>query len=70
MGGAGAPGNLEEGAKTQVWLAVSDDKEALVSGKYFYHKKIKSYHPAADDLSLQQGLLKACSRISGVTFPN
>lgn len=32
MGGAGAPDNLEKGYQTQVWLAVSDDAEAKVSG--------------------------------------
>ena len=41
MGGASAPDNLEEGATTQVWLATSDDKDALVSGKYFYHKMLR-----------------------------
>jgi len=69
MGGAGAPDSLEEGPKTQAWLAVSNDKESLVSGKYFYHKKRWGYNPAADDTSVQQGLLQACERISGVSFP-
>ena len=44
MGGPGAPDSLEEGLATQVWLAVSEEKEALVSGKYFYHKKLRSFH--------------------------
>jgi NAD(P)-dependent dehydrogenase (short-subunit alcohol dehydrogenase family) len=70
MGGYGAPDSLEEGPKTQVWLAVSNDKEALVSGTYFYHKKRRSYNPVADDTSLQQRLLQTCERISGVSFPD
>ena len=41
MGGAGAPDNLEEGFLTQAWLAVSNDKEAKVTGQYFYHRKAK-----------------------------
>src|SRR4030095_1717305 len=43
MGGAGAPDNLEKGFETQVWLAVSNDPEARVSGYYFHHKKKKNY---------------------------
>ena len=35
MGGPGAPVSVEEGARTQVWLAVSQDKDVLVSGRYF-----------------------------------
>ncbi|HEX8505605.1 MAG TPA: SDR family NAD(P)-dependent oxidoreductase, partial [Hymenobacter sp.] len=37
MGGAGAPDSLEEGTKTQVWLATSQDPAATVTGQYFYH---------------------------------
>src|SRR5690606_29347568 len=53
MGGPGAPGNLEMGFQTQTWLAVSNDAEALVSGRYFYHKKEKHYSPIADDVEKQ-----------------
>src|SRR5579862_8085422 len=38
MGGAGAPDDLNEGHRTQVWLAVSQDPAALVTGEYFYHR--------------------------------
>jgi hypothetical protein len=69
MGGAGAPDSLEEAPKTQAWLAVSNDKDALVSGKYFYHKRLKSYNPAADNKSLQERLIEACEKISGIPFP-
>lgn len=48
MGGASAPDNLEQGAQTQSWLAVSEEKEALVSGRYFHHKSERKYHPLAD----------------------
>jgi NAD(P)-dependent dehydrogenase (short-subunit alcohol dehydrogenase family) len=43
MGGRGAPDNLEKGAETQAWLAVSNDKEAKVSGRYFYHMREKPF---------------------------
>src|ERR1700678_2123979 len=36
MGGAGAPDDLEEGYRTQVWLAASDDAAAKVTGEYFF----------------------------------
>ena len=39
MGGRSAPDNLQKGVETQVWLAVSNDEKAKVSGKYFYHQK-------------------------------
>jgi NAD(P)-dependent dehydrogenase (short-subunit alcohol dehydrogenase family) len=68
LGGAGAPDSLADGPKTQVWLAVSNDEKALVSGKYFYHQKRREYHPAADNITIQEGFLAACERISGVKF--
>jgi NAD(P)-dependent dehydrogenase (short-subunit alcohol dehydrogenase family) len=69
MGGPNAPDDLEEGYKTQVWLASSNDPKALVNGKYFFHKKIHSVHPAASDISLQEDFLTQCARISGIQFP-
>jgi NAD(P)-dependent dehydrogenase (short-subunit alcohol dehydrogenase family) len=66
MGGAGAPDSLEDGPKTQAWLAVSDDAAALVSGKYFYHKKLKGFHPVAADAEVQERFLKECEKLSGV----
>ncbi len=69
MGGPGAPDSLEEGPATQVWLAVSEEKEALVSGKYFYHKKLRSSLPAAADTAVQEKYISECARLSGVSFP-
>ena len=43
MGGRGAPDNLDKGYETQSWLAVSNDEEAKVSGRYFFHKREKNY---------------------------
>jgi hypothetical protein len=31
-----APGDLQNGYETLVWLSTSNDKEALVKGKYFF----------------------------------
>jgi NAD(P)-dependent dehydrogenase (short-subunit alcohol dehydrogenase family) len=66
MGGPGAPDNLEEGFKTQAWLAVSDDKDALVTGKYFYHKSQRPHLPAAANIETQNHFLSACAELSGV----
>ena len=69
MGGPGAPDSLEEAPKTQIWLATSQEKEALVSGKYFYHKKLRNFHPAAVDAATQERYLAECARLSGVSLP-
>ena len=69
MGGRGAPVSIEEGARTQVWLAVSKEKEALVSGRYFSHLRQRSCHPAAADPAVQDKYLSECARLSGVVFP-
>jgi NAD(P)-dependent dehydrogenase (short-subunit alcohol dehydrogenase family) len=69
MGGPQAPDNLELGGETQVWLAVSTEREAVVSGKYLYHKEIRSAHPAASDVNFQNQLIGACAQITGVELP-
>jgi NAD(P)-dependent dehydrogenase (short-subunit alcohol dehydrogenase family) len=69
MGGAGAPDDLQKGAETQAWLAISNDPDALVSGRYFFHKKEKNYLPLADNISLQEDYLKLCEQITGIRFP-
>jgi NAD(P)-dependent dehydrogenase (short-subunit alcohol dehydrogenase family) len=69
MGGRGAPDNIEDGVETQAWLAVSNDKEAKVSGRYFYHRREKYFLPAAGDSAVQEKFLALCEEISGVAFP-
>ena len=70
MGGPQAPDDFEVGIETQVWLAVSAERDALVSGKYFYHKHIRSAHPAASDVNFQNQLLDACAQLTGVELPS
>lgn len=69
MGGSGAPGSLDEGAATQVWLATSDDPAALVSGRYL--KDLREEQPAqgVTDESYQDALLAALERRTGVPLP-
>jgi NAD(P)-dependent dehydrogenase (short-subunit alcohol dehydrogenase family) len=69
MGGAGATDDLDEGHRTQVWLAASDDPDAMVTGKYFYHRKVRTPNPSARDTDRQEELLAACKRFSGVELP-
>ena len=69
MGGPDAPDNLDAGHRTQVWLAVSEDPGATVTGKYFYHKLQRPPNPAVHDARLQDALLDACRRFSGVEMP-
>jgi len=66
MGGAFAPDNLQKGAETQSWLAVSDDMEVKVSGRYFFHKKEKNYLPAADNVALQEKFLELAEQITAL----
>ena len=69
MGGQGAPDDLQKGYETQVWLAVSDDEKAKVSGRYFYHRKESRHNPEANDASLQERFLSLCQEITGASFP-
>lgn len=69
MGGPNATGDLEKGYQTQVWLAVSDDPEARVSGCYFYHQQKRNHLEIADEITVQEAFLARCGEISGVEFP-
>jgi NAD(P)-dependent dehydrogenase (short-subunit alcohol dehydrogenase family) len=69
MGGSGAPGSLEQGAATQVWLATSDDPAALVSGRYFLDSREQEPAPAVRDERFQDALLDELARITGVDLP-
>jgi len=66
MGGRSAPGDLEQGAATQVWLAVSEEPGAKVTGRYFHHKQIQVAHLAASDVTVQDAFLAACEQLTGV----
>jgi NAD(P)-dependent dehydrogenase (short-subunit alcohol dehydrogenase family) len=70
MGGSSAPDDLYKGAETQAWLAVSGDPEALVSGKYFFHKKEKQSLSVANDEKVQELFLSLCENITAIPFPS
>jgi NAD(P)-dependent dehydrogenase (short-subunit alcohol dehydrogenase family) len=70
MGGPGAPDDFAAGAITQAWLAVSDEPEAAaVTGELFYHQQQSDAAPVARDPEVQEALLGACAKLSGVTLP-
>jgi len=69
MGGAEATDDLDQAHLTQVWLAASDQPEALVTGEYFYHLSRKGTLPAAHNVAMQDRLLAICERLSGIALP-
>jgi len=70
MGGPGAPDDLDQGHRTQVWLAVSDDPEARVTGKYFYHLRQRDPAPLTRSTELQEQLLAQCEALSKIALPD
>ncbi len=69
MGGPGAPDDLDAGHRTQVWLAVSTDPAAMVTGEYFFHMRPRTPLPATRDAERQEKLIEACKHFSGVDLP-
>ena len=69
MGGPGAPDDMEAARRTQVWLAVSEEPAAKVTGEYFYHMQRRSPLTATRDIERQDRLLDACKNISGINLP-
>jgi hypothetical protein len=67
MGGAGAPDDLAAGAVTQVWLAVSQDPAASVTGEHFYHQRPHRTHPDAHSTERQDALFAYCAELSGIS---
>ncbi|UII26031.1 SDR family NAD(P)-dependent oxidoreductase [Fulvivirga maritima] len=68
MGGGDATDNLQAGYETQVWLATSDDREALVSGRLFHHKEAQAPKKEVNEVVLQEQLLEICGKLSEVNW--
>ena len=66
MGGPSATDDLDQGHRTQVWLAASDDPDAKVSGDFFYHMRRRTPKAETRDVVVQNKLLEECRRLSGV----
>ena len=66
MGGASAPDDMEQAHLTQAWLAASDEPEAKMTGRYFYHLRPLAPNPQAGNAALQDRLIAICADLSGV----
>jgi NAD(P)-dependent dehydrogenase (short-subunit alcohol dehydrogenase family) len=66
MGGPGAPDDLSKGALTQAWLAVSDEPDARVTGRYLHHQKPSPMNPVARRHDVQDRLIASLRDITGV----
>lgn len=58
--------DLDQGHRTQVWLAASDDAAAKVTGEYFYHMRTKEPKAVTRDVEAQERLIEAFAKFSGV----
>lgn len=58
MGGPGAPDSLEEGHRTQEWLATAPASEIRPrTGGYWFHRRTRNPHPAALDPAFRDELI-------------
>jgi NAD(P)-dependent dehydrogenase (short-subunit alcohol dehydrogenase family) len=69
MGGAGAPDDLVQGHVTQVWLAVSDDRRAKDTGRYWYHQQTQAPARVTNDPAFHEALTDELGRLTGVALP-
>jgi short-subunit dehydrogenase len=64
MANYNAPDSLLDGSQTQVWLASTGD--VTYSGKYYYHLKESNYSLKADDIDMQEQLIKKYEQITDI----
>lgn len=69
LGGPNATDDVEPGADTQVWLATSDDPDALVSGRFLKRRQVLEPNPQALDVELQERLLDRLADLTGIALP-
>ena len=70
MGGPGAPDDLDEGHRTQVWLATAPEGEVDPrTGGYWRHRATREPHAAARDPRFQDAVLDALRRRTGLDLP-
>jgi len=69
MGGAGAPVDLETGARTQAWLSVTDEPAAKVSGGYWHNLRREEPAAEASDQGFQDRLVARLTALTGVELP-
>lgn len=69
MGGASAPVDIATGARTQAWLAGSDEPAAQASGHYWHHMRREDPADAARDVGFQDRLIGRLRELTGVALP-
>ncbi|KIX96200.1 uncharacterized protein Z520_07978 [Fonsecaea multimorphosa CBS 102226] len=69
MGGAGASGDINAAVDTYVMLAEGTAEAKDVSGKYWYHCKVKSPKREANDEAVQENLIRQLEELTGVKAP-
>jgi NAD(P)-dependent dehydrogenase (short-subunit alcohol dehydrogenase family) len=69
MGGAGAPDDLDKGTGPRSGWQRATSRAATVSGRYFFHQKLRDPDPATTDVDRQGLLLELCRKVSGTAFP-
>lgn len=69
MGGRSAPDSLEEGHRTQEWLATADPAAIdPMTGGYWYHMQPRAPHPAAADPEFQGRLIERLALLTGLSL--
>lgn len=67
MGGRSAPDSLDEGHRTQEWLATADENAISPrTGGYWYHHATQQPHPAVHDPEFEHDLLQLLERHTGI----
>lgn len=69
MGGPGAARDLDQGQRTQSWLAVSDDPAARTSGGYWNDRRQQTPAGEVSDPQFQDRLLATLSELTGASLP-
>lgn len=69
MGGKNAPDRLEDGYRTQTWLAVANEATVKVSGGLWHHRKRITPAAEVSDPAFQDGLLEQLAALTGVPLP-
>ncbi len=68
MGGPSAPDDLEQGYLTQTWLAVSDDRAATVSGRYWHHRRSQTPAREVEDPVFQDQVSAKLAELTGMSL--
>ncbi|KAK4935806.1 hypothetical protein LTR10_023213 [Elasticomyces elasticus] len=70
MGGSSASGDIEAAVKTYVMLADGEGPAQAASGKYWVSSKERSPKKEANDVAVQDNLIKQLEEITGVKCPS